>query len=356
MQPTILSIETSCDETSVAILTAKHLTQVTASQIDVHRITGGIVPEVAAREHVQVMLPLVQEAMRQADVTREDIDRIAVTSGPGLMTSLMVGVETARTLAYTWEKPLFGINHIEGHIAANWLPAVEESGEKSSDDKNGTQLTRAVVAAAPDIEFPAVALVVSGGHTELLYVPKPGTYELIGATRDDAAGECFDKCARILGLPYPGGPAISEQATEGTLGIHEFPSPMVTSQNFDFSFSGLKTSVLYFHRDNPDARLADVCAGIEESIVHVLVSKAKRAVKKYKAKSLLVGGGVSANQKLRARLETACAELDVSLYIPSSEFCTDNAAMIAAACMFHDQPRTELFELAANPNWELTPR
>ncbi len=323
----ILSIETSCDETSVALLTDTALTHLTASQIDVHRITGGIVPEVAAREHVQVITPLVEEVITQSGLTQKDIDRIAVTSGPGLITSLMVGVETARTLGFTWNIPVFPINHIEGHIAANFL---------ENDD----------------IEFPAVALVVSGGHTELLYVPEPGTYELIGATRDDAAGECFDKCARILGLQYPGGPEISREAKAGNAQAYDFPRPMIDSKNYDFSFSGLKTAVLYFHRDNPNAPLVDVCASAEAAIAEVLVFKTKRAVKEYKAKSLLVGGGVAANQLLRTKL----AELDASLYIPEPEYCTDNAAMIAAACKFHDEPNAELFDFKADPNWELTPR
>ncbi|MDP3971143.1 MAG: tRNA (adenosine(37)-N6)-threonylcarbamoyltransferase complex transferase subunit TsaD [bacterium] len=322
----ILAIETSCDETSVAILNGDDVTHVTASQIDVHRITGGIVPEVAAREHVQVMIPIIKEIMQKTVLIPDDIDRIAVTSGPGLITSLMVGVETARTLAYSWNKPLFSINHIEGHIAANFI-------------------------GNPDIEFPAVALVVSGGHTELLFVPKPGTYELIGATRDDAAGECFDKCARILGLDYPGGPEISKLAAKGDSTIHHLPSPMLDSDNSDFSFSGLKTAVLYFHRDNPDAKLEDVCASIENAIVNVLVAKTKKALKVHGAKSLLVGGGVAANSALRTELEN----LNANIYIPAPEFCTDNAAMIAAACRFHEQP-TDLFSFKANPNWELTPR
>lgn len=322
----ILAIETSCDETSVAVLADETLTHLTASQIEVHRVTGGVVPEVAAREHVQIILPLLRQTLDQAEIYPDELDRIAVTSGPGLITSLMVGVETARTLGYAWQKPVFPINHIEGHIAANFL-----------ENKH--------------IQFPAIALVVSGGHTELLYVSKPGVYELIGATRDDAAGECFDKCARILGLDYPGGPAISAQAKQGDPTVHELPSPMLDSKNYDFSFSGLKTAVLYFHRDNPDAKLADVCASIEHAIVNVLVTKTKRAVEQYGVKSLLVGGGVAANPLLRDQLST----IAVPLYIPAAEYCTDNAAMIAAACQFHEVP-AELFSFKADPNWELTPR
>lgn len=322
----ILAIETSCDETSVAILADETLTHLTASQIDVHRLTGGVVPEVAAREHVQIILPLLRQAFDHAEMYPDELDRIAVTSGPGLITSLMVGVETARTLGYAWQKPVFPINHIEGHIAANFL-----------ENKH--------------IEFPAIALVVSGGHTELLYVSKPGVYELIGATRDDAAGECFDKCARILGLDYPGGPAISTHSAQGDPTVYDLPSPMLDSKNYDFSFSGLKTAVLYFHRDNPDAKLADVCASIEHAIVNVLVSKTKRAVEQYAVKSLLVGGGVAANPLLREQLST----IAVSLYIPAAEYCTDNAAMIAVACQFHEVP-AELFSFKADPNWELTPR
>lgn len=330
--PNILAIETSCDETSIAILTDDSLTHVIASQIEAHRLTGGIVPEVAAREHVQVITPLVEQAMEQSGLSPEQIDRIAVTSGPGLITSLMVGVETARTLAHVWKKPIFPINHIEGHIAANFLEHPSTSLRTS-------------------ISFPAVALVVSGGHTELLYVPEPGVYELIGATRDDAAGECFDKCARVLGLPYPGGPEISKLAKDGDPTQIALPSPMIDSDNFDFSFSGLKTAVLYYYRDNPTVPLPNMCAAIENAIVDVLVKKTQKAVAKYNVKSLLVGGGVAANPLLRSRLQ----QLDVALYIPSPEYCTDNAAMIAAACRFHETP-AELFSFRADPNWELTPR
>jgi N6-L-threonylcarbamoyladenine synthase len=253
--------------------------------------------------------------------------RIAVTSGPGLITSLMVGVETARTLAYAWQKPLFGINHIEGHIAANVI-------------EHGDQIT-----------YPAIALVVSGGHTELLLMPQPGRYELIGATRDDAAGECFDKCARILGLEYPGGPAISHHAQAGDASTYKFPSPMIDSNDFSFSFSGLKTAVLYFKRDHPDANLADMCAAIEQAIVKVLVAKTRKAVMQYGATCVLVGGGVSANPLLRQQLH----QLDVPVYIPAFKYCTDNAAMIAAACTLHGAP-AEVFSLKADPNWEITPR
>ncbi len=322
----ILAIETSCDESSIAILDGDQITQLTASQIDVHKITGGVVPEVAAREHVPVMIPFVQQVLAQAKVQPQEIDRIAVTSGPGLITSLLVGVETARALAYGWNKPIFPMNHIEGHISANFL-------------------------VHKDIPFPALALVVSGGHTELLYMPKPGVYELIGATRDDAAGECFDKCARVLGLPYPGGPEISKLAKTGDATVHHFPSPLTNQNTFDFSFSGLKTAVLYFHRDHPEAKLEDVCASVQEAIVHSLHARTKRAVKQYQAKAVLVGGGVAANPLLRERLAT----LDVPVFIPPFEYCTDNAAMIAAACRLHDTP-TELFAFRADPAWELTPR
>jgi len=322
----ILAIETSCDESSVALVSGKHVTTLTASQIDVHKLTGGVVPEVAAREHVSVMVPFVQQVLAHAGITPQQVDRIAVTSGPGLITSLMVGVETARALAYGWNKPIFPINHIEGHIAANFLEH-------------------------DDIVFPAIALVVSGGHTELLFMPRAGVYELIGATRDDAAGECFDKCARILGLEYPGGPAISKLAAQGDTTQYSFPSPMIDKPNFDFSFSGLKTAVLYFHRDHPEANLADVCAAVQEAIVNSIFFKTLKAVEKFHAKAVLVGGGVSANGALRDRLKT----LPIPVFIPSFQYCTDNAAMIAAACTLHDTP-TDLFAFKANPNWELTPR
>jgi len=310
----------------VALLDGDVVTQLTASQIDVHKATGGVVPEVAAREHVAVMVPFVQRVLEQASVQPQELDRIAVTAGPGLITSLLVGVETARALAYGWNKPIFPVNHIAGHIAANFL-------------------------INKDIPFPAIALVVSGGHTELLYMPKPGEYELIGATRDDAAGECFDKCARVLGLPYPGGPAISEQAKTGAATQYLFPRPLLNQPTFDFSFSGLKTAVLYFHRDHPEAPLADVCAGVQEALVQTIYGKTARAVKTYNVKAVLVGGGVAANAALRERLQT----LSVPVFIPPLEYCTDNAAMIAAACRLQNAP-AKLFSFRADPNWELTIR
>lgn len=322
----ILAIETSCDESSVALLRDNTVFQCTASQIDVHRVTGGVVPEVAAREHVPVMIPFVEEVLRQGGITWQQLDHIAVTSGPGLITALLVGVETARALAYGWHKPLFAINHIEGHIAANFLDH-------------------------DSVPYPAIALVVSGGHTELLLLPRPGVYELIGATRDDAAGECFDKCARILGLPYPGGPAISSAAKTGDTTQYFFPSPLFDQDTFDFSFSGLKTAVLYFWRDHPEAKVNNVCAAIQEAIVNSLFFKTAQAAERYHVKTILVGGGVAANACLRERLHT----LPLSVYIPSMEYCTDNAAMIAAACRIHDTPN-DLFSVRADPAWELTPR
>lgn len=337
----ILSIETSCDETSVAVVeyveavALPNVTQTTATQIDIHRATGGVVPEVAAREHVQAIIPLVDETMRKAGIVPEQIDRIAVTSGPGLMTSLLVGVETARTLAYAWNKPLYGTNHIAGHIAANFL-------------------------THENIAFPAVALVVSGGHTELLHIDKADsgtlTYELLGATRDDAAGECFDKCARVLGLPYPGGPAISKLAAEGNREAVEFPRPMLNKPGYEFSFSGLKTAVLYYHRDNPEVNLADVCASLEAAIVEVLTKQTAKAVSALNAKSVLVGGGVAANTYLREQLTSY---IDVPVYFPTPEYSTDNAAMIAAACALEsdlDDATKNLWNVKADPGWEVTPR
>ncbi|MFA5995602.1 MAG: tRNA (adenosine(37)-N6)-threonylcarbamoyltransferase complex transferase subunit TsaD [Patescibacteria group bacterium] len=326
----ILAIETSCDETSVAVMQDDKISYLTASQIDVHKLTGGVVPEVAAREHVQVIMPLIEQILKQTNLTGQQLDRIAVTTGPGLITSLMVGVETARTLSYSWHVPLFSINHIEGHIAANFI----------------TQ---------PNIEYPAIALVVSGGHTELLFMPKPATYELIGKTRDDAAGECFDKTARILGLAYPGGPEISKLATQGNAAAFHFPRPMLDSGDYSFSFSGLKTAVLYFKRDNPNANLNDICASLQQAIVDVLVKKTMKAIKQYQVKTLLVGGGVAANPLLRQTCRDAlqCVSTPVTLCIPALEYCTDNAAMIAAACKLHNEP-ADLFSVQADPNWELT--
>ncbi len=337
----ILGIETSCDDTAMGIVsyTKKRFkieAQVAASQILIHRKYGGVVPEVAAREHALTILPTLQAALLKARVSWKDIDAIAVTAGPGLNTALLVGVETARTLAYTLKKPLVRVNHIEGHLMSSW---------------GSTE--------AKDIRFPAVALIVSGGHTELIHVPKMGTYKLLGRTLDDAVGEAFDKVAKILGLPYPGGPEVSRRALNGNSTAFKFPRALLKSGNLDFSYSGLKTSVLYEllkHRRSPKL-VNDMCASFQAAAIEPLVKKTLWAAQKTKAKTILLGGGVAANAELRKGLGHMVAkELPKSRYIqPALNLCMDNGVMIAMAGAFHaaEKDFTDWKKIQADPNWEL---
>lgn len=346
----ILGIETSCDETAVAIVEGRGekvrvLQHEVASQIRIHARYGGVVPEVAARAHVEKLDLLLRGfGTRDSELGRDGkgIDAIAVTAGPGLITSLRVGVDVARTLAWAWGKPLVGVNHLEGHIYANWI------GHATCNTQHVT--------------FPAVVLIVSGGHTELVLMTGHGKYRLLGATRDDAVGEAFDKVAKILGLGYPGGPAVSKAAERGNPDAIAFPRPMINSKDFDFSFSGLKTAVLYRVRDSnfklqTSKFTADVCASFEKAAVDVLVEKTIRAAVKYKAKAVLLAGGVSANRRLRKDLGYAIAErLPTTHYsLPTLEFTTDNAAMIAAAGYFRARKRqfVDPMKLEPKANWQL---
>ncbi len=340
----ILGIETSCDETSLALLRAERGRFVvekvlTASQILTHRKYGGVVPEVAAREHAETIFPVLAKMVKNPK--RPNIDAIAVTVGPGLVTSLRVGVDVGRTLAWLWKKPLIGVNHIEGHIAANWLPPAKSGRGPISK-----------------IAFPAVALVVSGGHTELLRIKKIGQYELMGATRDDAAGEAFDKTAQLLGLDYPGGPAVSALAQKGNPRAVQLPRPMIASGDLDFSFSGLKTAVrVVLEATGKKPKAADLCASFEEAVCEVLVTKTLAAAKVARAKTVLLGGGVTANRRLRVMLAAALAEkLPRVRYIePDLAWTSDNAVMIAAAGYFalQGKRRSDPLRLVPNANWEL---
>ncbi len=333
---TILGIETSCDDTSIAVLDAAqgrfHVrSMVTASQVLAHRKTGGVVPEVAAREHAATIMPTLQAALTKARLRLENIDAIAVTSGPGLATALLVGVETARTLAYATGKPLIGVNHISGHLASCWLNA------------------------APP-KLPALALIVSGGHTELLWIEER-KISLIGKTRDDAAGEAFDKTAKLMGLPYPGGPELSALARKGTPSI-PLPRPMLMEDNFEFSFAGLKTAVsryLELHpRLTPHAK-ADLAASVQTAIVEVLVGKTLRAAQVKKPRSILLGGGVAANAMLRDRLAAAAQAAIFAFHVAPLPYTTDNGAMIAVAGAMElaRGHRTPWQKLDVNPVWEL---
>jgi N6-L-threonylcarbamoyladenine synthase len=322
----ILGIETSCDETAAAVIKVnpktgrlKVLSNIISSQIEIHKKYGGVVPEVAAREHVLNILPVVNEALAMANITPKKLEAIGVTKGPGLITSLITGIETARTLAFAWNKPLVEINHIEGHLYANFIDPVSP------------------------IKFPALVLTVSGGHTILLLMDKNKKIKIIGETRDDAAGEAYDKGAKMMNLGYPGGPIVSQCAAEyknagsATSNLN-FPRPMINSSDFDFSFSGLKTSLLYqLQKDkNWKNRINEYCYEFQQAIIDTLVKKTIKAAKKYKVHSVMLSGGVSANTELRHQLEAAVkGELNkISFFVPDRQYTTDNAAMIAAATVF----------------------
>ena len=311
----ILGIETSCDETSAAIVEngTNILSNVIATSAEMHAKTGGVIPEQAAREQVRSILPVIDEAIESAKVKPEEIDAIAVTLGPGLIGSLIVGVETAKALSLIWKKPIIPVNHLVAHIYANWLDQ-----EKSPS-------------------FPSLALVVSGGHTDLVLMKKHGEIAWIGGTRDDAAGEAFDKCARLLGLPYPGGPAIAKAAANFSgKNLDKFPRPMLEEKSFDWSFSGLKTAVLRSTQGKKELHVTLLAAEIQEAIVDVLVAKTLRAVKKFSPKSLLLAGGVAANTRLREKFEEEIKnqKLDVTFRVPPPKLCTDNAAYIAGCAYF----------------------
>lgn len=351
---TILGIETSCDETGAALVRKNPDTSLTilsnslASSLSFHAKTGGIIPEVAAREQVKFMQPVLQNALKEgldfdfSSQHKPAIDAIAVTYGPGLIGSLLVGVETAKTLSLLWNIPLIPVNHLYGHIYANWL---------SANDQQSTT-----------ISFPALALVVSGGHTDLVLMRDHVDTKVIGGTRDDAAGEAFDKIGRLLGMPYPAGPTISRLAEQGNPKAFPLPRPMIGSHDFDFSFSGLKTAVLnlvkqnnwHFEdqdfRDSHQALLSDLCASVQEAIIDVLVRKTLKAAQKHDVKTILLGGGVSANDKLRVQMNTTVQQSlpDVNVVVPAKSLSTDNAAMIAAAAAFTDK-RASALDLRADP-------
>ena len=303
----VLGIETSCDETAAAVVDdgQRVLSSVVSSQVDLHAAFGGVVPELASRAHVELLTPVIAEAMLEAGVEGTGLGAVAATVGPGLVGSLLVGLSAAKALALVWDVPFVGVNHLEGHIYAAFL---EE----------------------PDLEPPLVVLLVSGGHTMLIAMEGHGRYRLLGATLDDAAGEAYDKVARFLGLGYPGGPAIDKLAMEGDAGAIDFPRGLLRD-GYDFSFSGIKTSVVTYVRKHPDVGTADVVASFQEAVVDVLVTKAQRAAAEIGATGIVLGGGVAANSRLRERILDACIADGLRAFLPSRAMCTDNAAMIAAA-------------------------
>lgn len=332
----ILGIEASCDETAAAIVEngVKILSSVVASSSQMHAASGGVIPEVAARQQVVSILPVVDKALVNAKCQMTNVDSVAITIGPGLIGSLLVGVETAKVLALIFKKPIIPVNHLVAHLYANWLGG-------------GSHIPK----------FPALALVVSGGHTDLVLMKDHGNLKWIGGTRDDAAGEAFDKCARIIGLPYPGGPAISAKA-EGYLNqkpksLNLFPRPMIHNDNFDWSFSGLKTSVLKYFKTHEHIEKGQIAAEIQEAIVDVLVKKTLRAAGIFKPRSLLLAGGVAANLRLREKfeLEIRNLKLDIVFNVPPPSLCTDNAAYISSYAFFNQKP-SSLGQIFARP--ELT--
>jgi N6-L-threonylcarbamoyladenine synthase len=307
----ILGIESSCDETAAAVVAdgTRMLSNVVASQTALHEETGGVVPEVAARAHLRALVPVVRKALADAECTWDDIDAIAATAGPGLPGALVIGLNGARGLAYARGIPLIPVDHIEGHVCANWLD----------------------VTGSEPPELPALAMVVSGGHTELLLMREHGQFERLGGTRDDAAGEAFDKVARLLGLPYPGGPPISRAASQATVRKLRLPRAWL-GESDDFSFSGLKTAVLTLVNSGSAPPPEEIAWAFEESVVDVLSKKAARAAEREGVASILVAGGVAANRRLRERV---VERAPVRVHIPPPALCTDNAAMIAAAAFRH---------------------
>jgi N6-L-threonylcarbamoyladenine synthase len=327
----ILGVETSCDETSAAVVEdgSKILSNVVGSQIDLHRAYGGVVPELASRKHLELIDTIVSQAIAHASTRFEEIDAVAGTYGPGLATSLLIGLNAAKGIAFSLAKPFVGINHIEAHL---YLPLLIESAER-------TPRSHAPTLPRSDALFPMVSLIVSGGHTILAYATAIGRHEILGQTVDDAAGEAFDKVAKLLGLGYPGGPEIDRLAKRGNPAAIAFPRSMLDDPSYNFSFSGLKTAVLYYLRkyQSPitDHRsLADICASFQEAVVDVLVGKLIRAVVKKGVRTVSASGGVSINSRFREKLTAECQRRGLKLLLAPAELCTDNAAMIAALAFY----------------------
>lgn len=339
---TLLAIETSCDETSVAVVRdGRVLSSLVASQVKLHAEYGGVVPELAAREHLRNLPPLTRAALDAARVDQGELDAIAATQGPGLPNALLVGFKAAQALAFVLRKPFLGIQHHEAHLYSPWI-----TGDPPAADFAAFQ--------------PNVSLIVSGGHTLLVHVESELKHRVLGSTIDDAAGECFDKTAKLLGLAYPGGPEIDRLAVQGNAGAFDFPRPMLREANDDFSFSGLKTSVRYFIRDHPEApadaqKLRDLCAGIQAAIVDVLVAKTMRAAERLGVGCVTASGGVTCNRGLRDALAGACKQRNLALRLAERDLCTDNAAMIgilAERKFQHGSPETSL-DAEILPGWAL---
>ncbi len=334
----ILAVESSCDETAASVVKngREVLSNIISSQIELHKLYGGVVPEIASRKHIEKINQVIEEALKEANVTLDDLDAVAVTYGPGLVGALLVGVSAAKAIAYAKKLPLVGVHHIEGHISANYI-----------ENK--------------DLKPPFICLVVSGGHTHLVVVRDYGKYEIIGHTRDDAAGEAFDKVARAIGLGYPGGPKIDKLSKEGNPEAIAFPKAKMADSPYDFSFSGLKSAVLNYlngcKMKNIPVVEADVAASFQKAVVDVLVEHSMRAVKEYGFDKFAIAGGVASNSTLRNAMEQACRRRRIHFYHPSPIFCTDNAAMIGAAAYYEYMNGTRHgWDLNAVPNLKLGER
>ena len=333
----ILAIESSCDETAASVVKNGRcvLSNIISSQIAIHTLYGGVVPEIASRKHIEKINQVVEAALKEADVTLDDIDAIGVTYGPGLVGALLVGVAEAKAIAYAKKKPLVGVHHIEGHVSANYIEH-------------------------PDLEPPFLCEIISGGHTHLVIVKDYGSFEILGRTRDDAAGEAFDKVARAIGLGYPGGPKIDKLAKEGNPHAIDFPRAHMEDAPYDFSFSGVKSAVLNHlnkcRMTGEPIVEADIAASFQQAVVDVLVDNAIRAAKDYHMDRLAIAGGVASNGALRAAMEAACEKEGIRFYRPSPIFCTDNAAMIGVAYYEYQKGTRHGWDLNAVPNLKLGER
>jgi N6-L-threonylcarbamoyladenine synthase len=338
----LLAIETSCDETSAAVVAdGRVLSNVVSSQVKLHAEYGGVVPELAAREHLRNLIPVVSAALSEASVTPEQLDAFAATQGPGLPSALMVGFRSAQTMAFVLQKPFLGIHHHEAHLYSPWI-----AGNPPTADFEAFE--------------PHVSLIVSGGHTLLIHVSGELQHRVLGSTLDDAAGECFDKAGKLMGLPYPAGPVIDRLAQSGNPKAYDFPRPLIHDANDDFSFSGLKTSVRYFLRDHPDladreASLRDLCASIQAAIVETLVAKTIKAARRLGVRCVTASGGVTCNRALRAALAQGCQKAGLKLRLAEGILCTDNAAMIGILAerkrMRNQAPATSADDVL--PGWSL---
>lgn len=334
----ILAIESSCDETAAAIVKngREVLSNIISSQIALHTLYGGVVPEIASRKHIEKINQVIEEALMKANTTLDEIDAVAVTYGPGLVGALLVGVAEAKAISYAIKKPLIGVHHIEGHVSANYIENKE-------------------------LEPPFLCLIVSGGHTHLVLVKEYGVYEIIGRTHDDAAGEAFDKVARAIGLGYPGGPKIDKLAKEGDKEAIVFPRANINGAPYDFSFSGVKSAVLNYMNScemkKQEVKKADIAASFQEAVIDVLVSKTILAAKDYKMQRIAIAGGVASNSALRTAMECACKKYSINFYYPSPIYCTDNAAMIGTAAYYEYQKGVRSgLELNAVPNLKIGQR